>query len=92
MTDRLTGLSINSESERRLTMRSSEPAPLERPLLSHPATFAHPAAQRSRQLRRSLSLRSLFGSFAPGAIGETIVESVVAVARSVYGAYSPSTS
>jgi hypothetical protein len=56
-------LGANSEANRRLTMRCSERAPLSRSLLSHPAAFAHPAAQAARQLRASLSLGSL-GAFA----------------------------
>ena len=40
----------------RLTMRCSEPLRLARALRSHPATFAHPAAQVTRQPPRSLSL------------------------------------
>jgi hypothetical protein len=55
----VTPLNVYSEGPQRLTMRCSEPAPLSRHLLSHPAAFAHHAAQVPRQLRRSLSLGSL---------------------------------
>jgi hypothetical protein len=50
---------VSSESERRLTMRCSELLRLSRSLLSHPAAFAHPAAQAARQPPQSLSLGSL---------------------------------
>ena len=40
-------------------MRCSELAALSRSLLSHPASFAHPAAQAARQCGQSLSLGSL---------------------------------